>query len=107
MCCGEEIALTDHPRQLLTMPLCMQTVLRLIKDPTRSTFHDLSGDFLTAMGRKTVKNNGIGCRVIHQVLVHAEVGKRLFSLLLFLLLAHRSPNIGIHSLGITDRSVGI
>ena len=85
----------------------METVLRLIKDPTRSTFHDLSGDFLTAMSRKTVQNNGIGCRVIHQLLIHAEVRKSLFSLLLFLLLAHRSPNIGVYGLGTTDCRVWI
>ena len=71
----------------------MQAVFGLIKDAACLALHHLGADLLTAVGRQAVQNDRIGCRLLHQGLIHAESRKGLLPLRLFGFLAHGGPNV--------------
>ena len=71
----------------------MQAILRLVKDyAARASEHSL-GNFLTSMRRQTVHEYGIALCHRKELFVYLVRTHKLYSLSLFVLLAHAHPYV--------------
>jgi len=76
----------------------MKSVFGLIKNDGSSVINHFIGYFFTPMSRQTVHHQGIILSISQQSTVNLIGGKDLYSLGMFLLLAHTGPNIGIDNI---------
>ena len=81
----------------------MQAILGLVKYPTGRAFDRAGADLFAPVGRQAVQHDGAAVGFGQESLIQAPAGKGLFPFQLFLLLAHRSPDIGIEGMGSAHR----
>ena len=82
----------------------MQTVLGLIPDHRMLSLDYRIGYLFTAMGGQAVQHDAIRFCQGHQRIIQAVAGKGLLANLLFSLLPHAGPDIGIDHVGSGDRN---
>ncbi len=87
--------------------LGMETVFGLVEHPAGGPIDDAGTDLLTAMGRQAMQHDGARIGRRQQRFIEAEACKGLLPLPLFLLLAHRGPDIGVQGVGATHAGHGI
>src|SRR3546814_12004780 len=77
----------------------MQAVFGFVPDDALRPVYDLAGDFLAAMGRQAVHEDGIRIGGGHHVGIDAPVGESLAALFVFGFVTHAGPDIGGDQVG--------
>src|SRR5215211_3818812 len=70
-------------------------VLGLIEDPALRTVYNSCRNFLAAVGREAVEEDGVVGGKAHEFFVHLVGSEPVFSLLCLVLLAHAGPHVGV------------
>lgn len=82
--------------------LRVHTVFGLIPDGRIAVIGDVVGDFLPAMGRQTMHDDGVGSGITHQVGINLIGHKNRHLNCRFGLLPHADPRVGVNHLGGLD-----
>ena len=80
----------------------METVFGLVEDDAPAAVHDFIGYLLPPVCRETVEHDRIPLRTRQECAIHLVRPEPFLPLLGFPLLPHADPDIGVHTIGITD-----